>query len=162
MTTSMPHDLRAPGLEFIFRMTIFMKERQRFGPGPAGVGRGFTGIDHGEITGPRLTGRVLGGTGGDYPLFRRDETVNLNAHYVLQAEDGTYIYINNMGYRHATADVNERLRANEVLDPSEYYFRLHPIFDAPEGPHDWLTRTVVIGTADRREDHTIFDYFAVT
>lgn len=162
MTDTIPTDLRVPGLEFAFRMTIHMKERQRFGTGPTGLERGFTGIARGLIEGPRLNGEVVSGTGGDYPIFRNDNTVNLNAHYVLKAADGTHIYMNNMGYRHASPEVNERMRRNEVPDPSEYYFRLHPVFDCPEGPHDWMTRTVFIGTSDRREDYSIFDYFAVT
>ena len=151
-----------PELEFAFRITMFMGERERFGVGPTGLMRGFTGAAHGTIEGPRLNGKVVSGSGGDYPIFRPDETVQLNAHYLLESTDGTRIYMHNMGYRHATPEVNERLRANEVLDPSSYYFRLHPVFDCPKGPHDWLTRTVIVGTADRREDHSIFDYYAVT
>ena len=38
-----------------------------------------------------------------------------------------------------------------------------PRFDAPTGPHDWLTRTVIVGTGQRflNPDYTLFRYFAV-
>ena len=153
-----PH---VPGLAFAFRVTMYMGERMRFGKGATGLGRGYASAAHGVIEGPRLNGKVLENSGGDYAIFRPDHTVQFNAHYVLQADDGTYIYMNNSGFRHGTPEVNARLEANEVLDPSEYYFRMRPVFDCPKGPHDWLTRTVIIGTADRREDHSIFDYYAV-
>ena len=46
---------------------------------------------------------------------------------------------------------------------SNTYFRITPVFDAPVGPHDWLTRTVIVGRGRRLPDpdHTVFDYYAV-
>jgi len=37
------------------------------------------------------------------------------------------------------------------------------VFDTPIGPHDWLTRTVIVGTGKRHAnpDYTIFTYYAV-
>ena len=34
-------------------------------------------------------------------------------------------------------------------------------FETPPGKHDWLTRTIIVGSAERRTDHSIFDYYAV-
>ena len=136
-------------------------ERQRFGRVPSGNIRGFTGAAGGTIEGPRLQGRVVPNSGGDYPLFRPDGAVELNAHYLLEASDGTRIYLQNTGFRYASEEVNRRMAANEVVDSSDYYFRLTPKFDVPVGPHDWLTRTIFVGSADRREDHSIFEYYEV-
>jgi len=38
-----------------------------------------------------------------------------------------------------------------------------PYFDTPVGPHDWLTRTVIVGSGKRHAnpDYTIFTYYAV-
>jgi hypothetical protein len=49
------------------------------------------------------------------------------------------------------------------------YFRCTPYFRAPEGPHGWLNRTVVIGVGTRvpkqegddAPDHSMFRYFRV-
>jgi hypothetical protein len=150
-----------PRLELAFRIRVNMGERQRFGPVPIGSVRGFTGASGGIIEGPKLQGRVVPGSGGDFPLFRPDGVVELSAHYLLEASDGTKIYIHNVGYRHASPEVNERMRLNQVVDSSEYYFRFTPKFDVPIGPHDWLARTIFVGTADRREDHSVFDYYEV-
>jgi hypothetical protein len=42
------------------------------------------------------------------------------------------------------------------------YFRCTPYFRAPEGPHDWLNRTVIVGGGERHTapDHTLFRYYA--
>jgi hypothetical protein len=53
------------------------------------------------------------------------------------------------------------MEAFEPVDHREYYMRVAPTFEAPVGPHDWLTRTVFVGSADRYLDHSIFRYFAV-
>ena len=37
-------------------------------------------------------------SGADYATVRADGVVDFNAHYLLQADDGTYIYIVNRGY----------------------------------------------------------------
>jgi hypothetical protein len=38
----------------------------------------------------------------------------------------------------------DRLRRGEEVDPGEYYFRTVPEFIAPEGPHDWLNKSIFI------------------
>jgi hypothetical protein len=42
------------------------------------------------------------------------------------------------------------------------YFRCTPYFRAPEGPHGWLNRTVIVGGGERHTapDHTLFRYYA--
>jgi len=32
----------------------------------------------------------------------------------------------------------------------------------PAGPHEWLARTIFIGTGERRGDHSVFDYYLVS
>lgn len=49
------------------------------------------------------------------------------------------------------------------------YFRCTPYFRAPEGPHDWLNRTVIVGVGQRRPkltdadepDHSLFRYYTI-
>ena len=47
--------------------------------------------------------------------------------------------------------------------PRNAYFRCTPYFRVPEGPHDWLNRTVVVGGGERKSnpDHSVFRYYAV-
>ena len=72
---------------------------------------------------------------------------------MVEADDGTPIYIHNRGYLY-------NLQPNA---PGPAYFRCTPYFRAPVGKHDWLNRTVIVGGGERHSnpDHTIFRYFSV-
>ncbi len=143
-------------LEYVFQIRIDFKERVSFQT-PHGT-RAYVPAISGVIEGPRLQGRVVPRSGADFAANGR-----LNAHYMLQASDGAMIYINNMGYLYPKD--NKPMDRN---DPSwggdrDYYFRITPVFDTPIGPHDWLTRTVIVGSGKRHAnpDYTIFTYYAV-
>ena len=143
-------------LEYVFQVRIDFKERISF-EGPNGR-RAYVPAISGVIEGPRLQGIVVPRSGADYAGHGR-----LNAHYMLQASDGTMIYINNTGYLYAKD--GKPLDRNDPTwgGDREFYFRCTPVFDTPVGPHDWLTRTVIVGTGKRHAnpDHTIFTYYAV-
>lgn len=143
-------------LEYVFSIRIDFTTRIAL-QGPERT-RMYVPAAGGEIWGPRLQGKVVPHSGADFA-----GNGLLNAHYMLQASDGTWIYINNMGYLYAV-DGSKTDRD----DPSwggdrEFYFRVTPYFDAPIGPHDWLTHTVIVGTGQRHAnpDHTIFTYYAL-
>jgi uncharacterized protein DUF3237 len=143
-------------LEYVFQIKIDFSERVSFKT-PNGR-RSYVPAVSGVIEGPRLQGIVVPHSGADYAGNGR-----LDAHYMLKASDGTMIYINNTGYLYP-AD-NKPIDRN---DPSwggdrDFYFRITPVFDTPIGPHDWLTRTVIVGTGKRHAnpDYTIFTYYAV-
>ena len=106
---------------------------------------------------PDLNGRVVPSSGGDYANLRPDGVVEMNAHYLLEASDGTLIYLQNRGYGYI--DPSER----RATGKDAAYLRLTPVFRTPIGPHDWLTRTVIVGAGERREnpDHTVFRYYVV-
>ena len=56
-----------------------------------------------------------------------------------------------------------RRRGTHFSIAADTYFSITPVFDTPPGPHDWLTRTVIVGKGRRypNPDHTIFQYFAI-
>ena len=141
-------------LEHVFDIEVeFGADRHMFGPLPGGGHQGYTPAIGGTISGPRLSGRVVPHSGADYALVRDDGTIELSAHYMLEAEDGTSIYIQNRGYL-----VRARKGSSQ---PS--YFRLTPYFRVPTGPHDWLSRTVIVGGGERRTDpdRSLFRYYAL-
>jgi hypothetical protein len=154
-------DPTPPKLEYVFTIRVKLGQRQKFGAMPGGGVRGFVSAAGGEIEGPRLQGEVVPYSGGDWAQYRPDGTVAFDARYVLKARDGTQIYIMSTGYRHAPPDILAKMEALEPVDPSSYYMRVAPRFEAPVGPHDWLTRTVFVGTVERHADHSVFHYFAV-
>ncbi len=147
--------------EFVFETRVdFSVERCIFGPLPDGSRQGYTPLTTGTISGPRLSGRVLPQSGADFAIVRGDGVIEINSHYILEADDGTLIYISNSGYLVPAAPGTA-----QIVDgtPQPAYFRFTPMFRVPAGPHDWLNRTIVIGTGERRSnpDHSIFRYFAV-
>ncbi len=156
--------MQVPGLELAFQVRLDFTEgpRTRFVPAGKQFTRGFVGLAGGEVSGPRLSGRVLPGSGGDWPRMWEAGLVEFEAHYMLEADDGTPIYIHNSGLAWSSTEVVAKLEAGEAVDPADNYVRITPRFEAPAGPHEWLCRTIFVGTAERRGNSTFFDYYAVT
>lgn len=156
---------------YAFSVSIFFSERVRIN---SRNGRAFVPVVGGEVYGPRLQGRVVPYGGADYAGGGM-----LDAHYMLQATDGTMIYINNRGFmkqlregppepiparvpRKPGTPVDQRMKGTALADVP-LRMRLTPTFDAPRGPHEWLTRTLFVGHGARyvNPDHTIFTYYEV-
>ncbi len=155
--------MKAPQLEFAFRMRIEFPPGTRLRYPVLGEGmRGFVSVLGGTITGPRLQGEVMGGSGGDWPLFRQDGVACFDARYLLRASDGTIIQISSRGYAHAPPESQKRLESGESIELLDNYCRFTPTFETAAGPHDWLMRTVLVGTGEKYADYSLFDYFIVS
>jgi hypothetical protein len=129
--------------------------------GPVGSGlRRIIPITGGTVRGPRLNGTVLSG-GADWQIVHDNGTAALVARYTLQADDGTLISVVNRGIRRGPPEVLARLAAGEAVDPSSYYFRATPMFEAPPGPHHWLAETVFVATGQRLEKQVVITVFSV-
>ena len=155
-----PHPF-APKFEFAFTVSIDLTAPIWLKPTSMGATRAAIWAAQGTFEGPRIKGRVIPMSGGDYPLVRPNGVIDFDARYLLEADDGTMIYMMNRSYRHAPPATAARMEALDPVEPSEYYMRVMPTFETPVGKHDWLTRTIIVGSAERRSDHSIFDYYAV-
>lgn len=156
----MPAEPPSLELAYAFSISIFFQERLRI---DSPRGRVFAPAGWGEVWGPRLQGKVVPRSGADYAANGL-----LDAHHMLEAADGTPIYIHNRGYLRVPdgvprPDAPTTSNSGPRIADMPPYFRLAPIFDVPEGPHDWLTRTIILGTGKRygNPDHTIFSYYEV-
>ena len=116
------------GLSFAFEIVARIGVPLSGGPGRNGLRR-IIPITGGTVRGPRLNGRVLPG-GADHELVRADGNSVVEAHYALEADDGTPITIVNKGLYVAPAEVT----------------RAAPVFDAPDGPHAWLSDRLFVAT----------------
>jgi hypothetical protein len=136
-----------------FDVRMNFHRRMVFGPVSGGARQGYVAFKDGLVRGPRLNGKLLEYSGADYGAVRMDGVVEANAHYIIEADDGTPIYIHNRGYIYNT----------QKDAPGPAYFRCTPYFKAPAGKYDWLNRTVVVGGGVRHDDpdHTIFRYYTV-
>ncbi|WP_033217865.1 DUF3237 domain-containing protein [Kitasatospora phosalacinea] len=138
-----------PALDFAFEIRAHLAPALHVGHGD-GETLEFTPITGGTVTGPRLTGTVLPG-GGDWSSTR-GAVCQLDARYLLRAEDGAVIDIVNRGYYRLGPDCPEQheddgLRVSEV----GVYYRTAPVFRTDAPAHRWLAETVFVGLA-RPED----------
>ncbi|HKC31209.1 MAG TPA: DUF3237 domain-containing protein, partial [Burkholderiales bacterium] len=117
-------------------------------------------ITGGTVAGPRLNGVVLPG-GADWQVIRGDGVAELEARYMLQADDGGLIAVVNRGLRHGPDAVMRKLIAGEPVDPGAYYFRCTPVFETAAPAHHWLTRTVFVASGARHPDRVEISVYAV-
>lgn len=150
----------APSLEFVFQATVTLGPPQELGSSVAARSR-FVPITGGTVAGPKLSGSVLAG-GGDWQEIGNDGVTIIHARYLLKAQDGTAIAVDNPGVRVATPQIIARLTAGEDLDPSLYYFRTTPSFQVAAGPHDWLRRSVFVCQGIRHPQSVALRFFRVT
>ena len=153
----LPAQPGAPALEFAFEIRADIGPALRAGPGRLGS-RLHIPISGGTVHGPRLNGRVLPG-GSDWILMRPDGASIIEAHYTVQADDGTPIYVHNRGLRLSSAEVLARLQRGEAVAPEAMYFRSAPVFDAPDGPHGWLSDHLFVATLQRAGETIVVQVF---
>ncbi len=149
-----------PQLEYAFSIAIKLTGATYLKPSVTGQTRAAVFAAEGKITG-KINGIVVPMSGGDYPLVRQDGVIDFDARYMLKLDDGTDIYMQNRGYRWASPEVMERQSRNEPVDFSEYYMRVSPKFDVPEGPHEWLGKHVFVGVAEKTPGANCIHYFCV-
>ena len=156
-----------PRFEFALEIRLRFSRVQTITQLPTGGARSAVYVDSGEFSGPRLKGKAVPNSGGDYAYFRPDDTAVLDARYMLQEDDGTLIMLNNKGYlwgRQPDAMARLRKWAFEGGTPvphADYYLRASPTFEVSVGKHDWLTRQVFVGVGERKPDGNLIRYFAL-
>ncbi len=151
----------APKCEHAFSIAIELAAAHWVKPSSRGEIRAAVYPASGVISGPRLNGRVIPMTGGDYPLVRPNGVIDFDARYMLEADDGAIIYLQNRGYRWGTEEAMAKMARNEPVEADEYYMRTSPKFDAPAGPHEWLSKHVFVGVAEKTPGANCIHYFVV-
>jgi hypothetical protein len=146
--------------DFVFEARVSVDKPLIVGDGPHGLRR-IVPITGGKVEGPKLNGSVLPG-GADWQFVRPDGTLQVEAKYTLQSEDGVLIMITNRGVRRGPKDVIDKLARGEAVDPSLYYFRTSAEFEAPAGgKYAWLNNSVFVGVAERQPNAAVIRFFEV-
>jgi hypothetical protein len=60
-----------------------------------------------------------------------------------------------VGLRVATPEVAARIGRGEKVNPSEYYFRAIPKFEAPVGKYEWMNNSIFLCTGERNPDNVV-------
>ena len=152
----------SPRFEHAFTISIELTKPYWIKPSARDETRAAIYAASGVVTGPRLKGRIIPMSGGDFPLKRSNGVIDFDARYLLEANDGAVIYMQNRGYRWArTPEIAARMSRNEPVGPEDYYMRVSPKFDAPAGPHEWMSQHLFVGIAEKIPHANRIHYFVV-
>jgi len=123
-----------PRIEFAFEARITLAPATVLGE--TGLGhRQYIPITGGTIVGPKFKGEVIPG-GWDYQMRYGGGCNSITADYFLRAEDGAVIHI-----------LNEGLNCAGGASGAERGW-LRPRFEAPKGPHEWMTRATFVASLE--------------
>jgi hypothetical protein len=126
-----------------------------------GEGRRYVPFEGGTFAGrDGLCGSLREG-GVDWQSVRPDGTLEIDAHYTLQADAGELIEVRSQGLRKATPAVTERLMRGEEVDPDEYYFRTHVRFATAADRLAWLNDLLAVSTGRRDKSLVAIDVHEV-
>lgn len=121
---------------------------------PIGVGatpEGFRAIypvTGGTFKGERLSGRFLPTTGADWARIRPDGSVAVDVRVCAETDDGALIYITYQGRIVIPPEIQAQvldLDAEQRPDPSQYYFRVTPLFETASEKYAWLNHVCAVG-----------------
>ncbi|MGY0020456.1 DUF3237 domain-containing protein [Streptomyces sp. YJ-C3] len=150
----------SPALTYAFEIRAHLDPSLHIGHGDGEVTE-FTPIVGGTVDGPLLRGKVLPG-GGDWSSTR-GEVCELDARYLLQADDGAVIDIVNRGYYRPAPDSPDQYDADLQVTHAGHYYRTHPVFRTDAPAHRWLAETVFVGLArPEGEDVVAIRIYALT
>jgi len=122
----------APTLEFVFEETVTLGQVVLPGDTARG-GRVIIPITGGTFEGPDIRGTIVPG-GWDWQLRRADGCTDVEADYFLNTDDGVVINVVNKGV------------ICTARDGSLLPVRTHPVFEAPRGKYEWLSKNAFVGT----------------
>jgi hypothetical protein len=107
-------------------------------------GRYYQDITGGAVTGARLKANIYPDSGGQYDTLQCNSPIrNVDAHFMLKAENGEYIYVEHVGYRR----------------PDGYYRAIAYIEASTKGPYDWLNNTTFVVTAKESQGGRRVDFY---
>src|ERR1700747_2073911 len=145
----MENGLPDPRLERVFRLEAALGEPLDLGDTPRGRRR-IVPATGGRFAGPGLNGTLIPGASADWQVVLPDGTALGDIRHTLQTDDGALLYVRSRGIRHGSAEVTERLRRGEDVDPSEYTFRTGTQIETGSPRLDWLNKGVFVSVGGRR------------
>jgi len=129
--------------------------------GDIGVGeRRIIPITGGEVRGKDVNGKILP-FGADFQIVRPDSSIELEAKYAFETDDGAVIYVDNRGIRRGPIELVQRLNRGEAVDPTLIYFRTVPRFETGNAKYRWLMENLFIASAARHAGRVVIDVHQV-
>ena len=148
-----------PRLALVTRIVVRLEPPRSLGQTPWGERR-LVPIVGGEFDGPRLRGLVVPG-GSDWQVIHADGMTTIDTRYALATHDNALIYIATRGVRWGPPETLARIFRGELVDPSEYYFRIAAQLETGAPAYTWVNRRLFVGSAARTADAVVYDLFQV-
>jgi hypothetical protein len=129
-------------LEHVFDYHAQLKHPVLFGAGPLGT-RVFYEVTGGEVTGPKVNGRILSG-GGDWGLIGQDGRVRLDVRGQFETDDGAFVYMSYEGLIELNEGMQQAIATGGETDFGAQYFYIAPRFETGDERYRWLTQSLFI------------------
>lgn len=117
-------------------------------------------ITGGKFEGPMLNGKILN-NGSDWQIVTKDGVAIIDTRYLLQADDGSLIYLQTKGFRYGPPEVLAKVGRGEAVDPSLYSFRCTMSFETASKKYDYLNKAIGICFAMRLGNAVVYDAYLV-
>jgi hypothetical protein len=135
---------QVPALRHLATFSIEGGQPLELGSTPYGRRR-VVSIRGGEVTGPRLSGRILD-SGADAALIRHDGVFEQDVGMVIETTDGALIRVTYRGRWQAEGDTLQRLLRREGdLSNVVQYLRTAVFFETGSNRYEWLNSIVAVG-----------------
>ncbi|HET7889031.1 MAG TPA: DUF3237 domain-containing protein [Bradyrhizobium sp.] len=129
--------------------------------GDIGLGeRRIIPIIGGEVKGAAVNGKVRA-VGADFQIVRPDSSIELEARYAVETDDGAIIYVDNRGIRRGPVELVRKLNRGEAVDPALIYFRTVPRFETGAAKYRWLMQSLFVASAARHHDRVVIEVHQV-
>ncbi|WP_295678980.1 DUF3237 domain-containing protein [uncultured Nevskia sp.] len=145
--------------EYLFSYRASIAPPEVIGPAPGDIRFNFA-LTGGEISGPKLQGKVRGG-GADFATLRSDGVVLVDVRGTLESHDGALIDITYQGMLDLGPDGYANFLAGQM--PAELKVRTAPRFRTAHPAYQWLNRIQCysIGEADLAKLEIGYDVYAL-
>jgi hypothetical protein len=146
-----------PKLDAAFDLHLELSKPIDVGQTGTGSVRRVVSVLGGTLQGSGLKGKIL--PGADYQIIHPDGLTEIDAHYVVQMENGDLLYVTNRGMRHGPAEVLRKLNAGERVDQSLIYFRTVVSVETAAAALQWMTRTIFVCAGERLPNEAVIHVY---
>lgn len=145
--------------EHLFSYRTGIAPPEVIGPAPGDIRFNFP-LTGGEISGPKLNGKVRAG-GADFATLRTDGVILLDVRGTLETQDGALIDIAYQGVLDLGPDGHANFLQGKM--PPELKVRATPRFRTAHPAYQWLNRLQCysIGEADMGKMEIAYDVYAL-
>ena len=117
-------------------------------------------ITGGKFEGPNFKGKILN-NGADWQVVTKEGLAIIDTRYLLQTDDGEYVYLQTKGFRFGPPEVMAKVGKGEPVDPNLYNFRVYMLFETSSKKYDYLNKHFGVAFAMRLGNAVVYDGYLV-